>query len=85
MIATNTSSVRSYTDTRPSGIWWYKVKATNSYGSSSYSNIVSVQEILTSSVTINSPHNITYKGTISGHFYATYSFENDYIGESPSG
>ena len=35
----------SYTDERPMGVWWYKVKAKNSYGTSGYSNIVSVNVI----------------------------------------
>ena len=32
----------SYTDVRDMGTWWYKVKARNAYGSSGYSNPVSV-------------------------------------------
>lgn len=43
-IATVTSN--TYTDTRDPGTWWYKIKACNSYGCSSYSNARSVVVII---------------------------------------
>lgn len=36
----------SYTNERPMGVWWYKVRARNYYGTSSFSNRVSVNVIL---------------------------------------
>ena len=41
-----TTLSNTYTDTRDPGTWWYKIKARNSYGSSSYSNVRSVEVII---------------------------------------